>query len=146
MSSRVTPYLRPHRETRGSSPGGQPARRGPESAGASSLRGDGGVGAQHTPGGPGIWGGISQDSQGLTGHRETGADQQGRVRPRPARPHYAASLPFPLNPLLPLGSSGIAPTERRESQAWRCRRCGATRTCGARWRRTGGRRRISWST
>lgn len=122
MSSGVTLYLRSHRETRGSSPGGQPARRGPESAGASSLRGDGGVGAQHTPGGPGVWAGISQDSQGLTGHREAGADQQGRVRPRPcprpARPDYVTSSPRPLNPLLhqeslrPRGASrGLGPAD-----------------------------------
>lgn len=79
---RVTLSVCFHRETRGASPGGQPARRGTEPASASALGGDGGVGAQHAPGGPGFRGGGSQDPQGLAGHREIGADQQGRVRPR----------------------------------------------------------------
>lgn len=78
----VTLYVCFHRETRGASSGGQPAWRRSEPAGASALGGDGGVCAQHAPGDPGFWRGGSQDSQGLAGHREAGADQQGRVRPR----------------------------------------------------------------
>lgn len=63
----VTLYVCVHREARGASPGGQPAWRRPEPAGAGALGGDGGVRTQHAPGGSGLRGGGSQDPQGLAG-------------------------------------------------------------------------------
>lgn len=101
-SGGVTLYVCVPRETRGASSGGQPAWRGSEPASASALGGDGGICSQHTPGGPGFGSGGSQDSQGLAGHREIGADQQGRVRLRVTVNGCCScllSLPFLLNPL-----------------------------------------------
>ena len=69
------------RETRRAPSGGQPAGRRAEPAGAGAVGGDGGVGAEHAPRGAGLQPGGGQDPQGLAGHRETGAHQQGRVGP-----------------------------------------------------------------
>lgn len=67
------------RSTRGASPGGQPAWRRPESAGAGTVRRDGGVGIKHPPRAAGLQPGGCQDPAGLARHREAGAHQQRRV-------------------------------------------------------------------